>query len=194
MSAFGGKADMARGHREGLFIYLPTTNMCLGGGRHLSNFFCSNRRPWRHQGYGYVPDKSDDAKNKYWDCDDDGSDHNKSNENPIFHFTPLSTPIKLVLHVAVLGLTSALDELDTPFRNPRWRVGVASDQSRGQPGAYKIPHSHTRFCSTALDFGSELCSPRVTTFAECGGEKPSGDQLSLSRPTIWRPWSLLTSA
>jgi len=88
MSAFGGKADMARGHREGLFIYLPTTNMCLGGGGHLSNFFRSNRRPWRRQGYGYVPDKSDHAKNKYWDCDDDGSDHNKSNENLIFHFAP----------------------------------------------------------------------------------------------------------
>src|SRR5262245_48590440 len=71
MSAFGGKADMACGHREGLFIYLPTTNMCLGGGGHLSNFFRSNRRPWRRQGYGYVPDKSDHAKNKYWDCDDD---------------------------------------------------------------------------------------------------------------------------
>jgi hypothetical protein len=48
--------------------------------------------------------------------------------------------------------------------------GIRDGGSYGS--AHEIPLSHTRFCSTALDFGNELCSPRVTTFAECSGETP----------------------
>src|SRR5262245_53029129 len=59
--------------------------------------------------------------------------------------------------------------------------GIRNGGSYGS--AHEIPHSHTRFCSTALDFGSELCSPKVTpyiepAFAECGGEKPSCHNVS----------------
>jgi len=50
----------------------------------------------------------------------------------------------------------------------RWnKPGWASHGS-----AHEIPHCNTRFCSIALDFGNDLCSPRVTTFADCGGETP----------------------
>src|SRR5215510_12112948 len=95
--------------------------------------------------------------------------------------------------------------------------GIRDGGSYGS--AHEIPHSHTRFCSTSLDFGSELCT-RITTFAECSGEKPwchnvsrrclanasvrsrrhfavsvwSGYQLPLSGSTVWRSRPLLTSA
>src|SRR5262245_43491385 len=96
--------------------------------------------------------------------------------------------------------------------------GICDGGSYGS--AHEIPLSHNRFCSIALDFGNELCSPRVTTFAECSGEEPwchnvsgrclpnasvrsrrhfelsvwSGYQLPLSGSTVWRSRSLVVLA
>src|SRR5215475_13169320 len=98
-------------------------------------------------------------------------------------------------------LASELGELDILLWNPqtegvaRWtsffgdivRKPVASpgnsSNGAGHDSAHEISHCGTRVWAIARDFGSELCSPKVTpfiepTFAECGGEKPSCHNIS----------------
>jgi hypothetical protein len=67
-----------------LFV-CSTAHACFGGRRQLPNLIRNNRRPWRGQGHGKLPDKSEHAQNKYWDGDDDRSNHNERNDDLIFH-------------------------------------------------------------------------------------------------------------
>ena len=84
-----------------------------------------------------------------------------------------------VVYWTSVQLACGLDELDTFIREIR--------DGGGHGSAHKTPHFHTPFCSPSVVFGSELCSPRVTTFA---GEKPHCRNLSgrcLANASV-RPW------